>query len=119
MPLELSPARVQAAYEYLAECRPMHTWNLPAGEDIIFRVGRSKQYRGFCRMDNDVHTIWISRTLITTSAELLLTVSHEMIHLYQNHHDVKSWCDYGGHDEMFWALARQLISEHGFDPRIF
>ena len=46
--MKLSPAILRAAYAMLDECEPFSRWNLPAAEDVKFKVGKDRTCYGTC-----------------------------------------------------------------------
>jgi hypothetical protein len=116
MTLHLTPDILRAAYDYLNETRPFSRWNLPPGEDVVFKVARSLDTRGWYRMENGRHVIYVSRNCIGNTASLMALMAHEMTHLHEQSNKA---CGRGEHSKAFWRWAAQICKEHGFDPLLF
>jgi hypothetical protein len=116
MKLVLHADMLRAAYNYLAETDPFRRWNLPEGEEIKFRVGQIKREYGCCHQDGKQFTIVLSAKMHGTTATVMCTMAHEMIHVYQMHHRMKQTSD---HDASFQRLAKKVCEYHGFDPKPF
>lgn len=113
MTLPLTPERLQLAYEYLSACPPFDKWNMPDGDDIDFKVGRSRGEFG-CYQQKAKHTVIISSHLIGRTAALLETMAHEMIHIHQDRTGMPLT-----HDLAFKRMAARVCTVHGFDPKPF
>jgi hypothetical protein len=114
--LILSPEIIARAYDYLQVTEPFCVWNLPASEDVIFKVARDPTLRGWHTFDGERHCIFISRRTISHSLSLLMTVAHEMIHLHESH----SGCSgRGEHSAAFNRWAEYVCHVHGFDWALF
>lgn len=116
MPLTLTKEVLAAAYDYLNVTPPFCHWNLPDSEDVMFRVGRAKNTRGWYRKVGDRHEITMSRSCIGQSDSLIRTMAHEMIHLHEEHAGA---CGAGMHSAAFNRWAEQVCKVHGFDVRLF
>ena len=116
MRLILSPAILQAAYAYLSETAPFNKWNLPDAEDVIFRVGYHRTTYGCCIRYRKKLKVTISSRLHKTTAKVMETMAHEMIHVYQMHHRMKIKSN---HDASWQRLAKVVCEHHGFDPGPF
>ena len=117
MTLRLTADTLRAAYEYLITTPPFDDWNLPEGDDVVFKVVRSPRYFGrYMRDHRSRHLIEVSSRLVGWTQTLLKTVAHEMIHLHQGHAGMESDAQ---HNAAFWALADEVCRIHGFDPKEF
>jgi hypothetical protein len=117
MTLKLTPAVLKHAYEFLDSTEPFCKWNLPAGHEIKFVVTKSRKNcgRAIWWSCSDI-TIEISSYNIGHTINLLCTMAHEMVHVYQ--YCVKM--DRGGeHNAAFKKLSAQVCKAHGFDPKLF
>ena len=116
MTLPLTPDTLRAAYDYLATTPPFSRWNLPDGEDVVFRVVRSLELRGWYRLHKGRHVIGVSRNCIGTTDSLMRVMAHEMVHL---HEENVGACGSGQHSAAFHRWAGQICRRHRFDPLLF
>lgn len=117
MTLHLTPEILRAAYDYLRVTQPFDSWNLPEGEDVRFKVTRSRRLFGCYYQDGSEHSIEISARKHGHTLTLLMTMAHEMIHLHQlstRMHSPKTI-----HNAAFNKLAAEVCECHGFDPKLF
>jgi hypothetical protein len=118
MTLPLTPDILRTSYNYLSTTPPFDKWNLPDGDDIVFKVVTSIKLRGWYEIDKDNkrHTIAISSRYIGRTDSLMEVMAHEMIHLHQEH----SGCnDRGEHGRAFDKLAKKVCDTHGWDLKQF
>lgn len=117
MALPLTSEMLATAYEYLRSTPPFVAWNLPDADDVRFKVARTPKLRGWYVIEGDRHLIAISTGCVGYSLTLLMTMAHEMIHLFLN----ESGMDRTGgeHSAAFHKLGRQVCAVHGFDPKLF
>jgi hypothetical protein len=117
MALPLTREMLEQAYEYLCVTPPFRGWNLPHGEDIKFRVIRSKDFCGYHEVAKGTHIIAISTRCIGRTDSLMVTMAHEMIHTHQW---ITSMETTGVvHNTAFKKLAARVCAIHGFDPKLF
>jgi hypothetical protein len=109
---------LRSAYSFLALTEPFCDWRLPDAGDIEFRILDNDDKRGgWYDLKNGRHTIAISSRRIGQTRDLIKTMAHEMIHMFQFRgneagiHDREQW-----HNKQFQQLARQVRAHHGFDP---
>ena len=114
--LKLTPDMLRAAYEFLCTTEPFCKWNLPDGEDVEFRVGMTVRYAGTHQMDCGRHIISMSATKVTDTLELIVTMAHEMIHLFMRDVDID---EFEPHNTSFMKLARQVCKIHSFEYEHF
>lgn len=117
MTLPLTPEVCRGAYDYLRVTKPFDGWNLPEGEDLTFKVSRSRKLFGCYYVINARHVIMISARKHGHSLTLLMTMAHEMIHLYQ--FETGMFSPKTVHNEAFNKLAGLVCRLHGFDPKLF
>jgi len=115
--IPLTPAVLRAAYEYLSATPPFRSWNLPAADDVAFRVVRDPHVFGHYKSRSGRHEIALSRRSIGRTLGIMETMAHEMVHLHQEltgmaTHNVV-------HNAAFKKLAAQVCRHHGFDPFAF
>lgn len=117
--MKLTPEILASAYSYLAETKPFTKWNLPAAEDVTFRVVKSREYYGRHRRSagrKPTHHIEISQSLVSHTYTLMLVMAHELVHVALGHHKAEGR---GAHGVSFRKLAAEVSAEHGFDPAAF
>lgn len=112
MSLAFTPDTLRAAYEYLDTTQPFIKWNMPDADDVCFRVVRSPALRGWYRWDGNRHVIAVSCRCVGSTALLMQTVAHEMIHL---HEENARTCTAGEHSAAFNRWAAQVCKVHGWD----
>jgi hypothetical protein len=118
--LPLNPDTLRAAYNFLNETPPFNKWLLPDGEEVLFRVVRTRHKQAWYQWDGSRHTITASQGRIAHTGTLLVALSHEIIHL---HLEKMGWestarsCD--THNAAFRGFAIQVCKHHGFDPKAF
>lgn len=83
MPVHLTPEMLALAYDYLACQKPFSGWNLPPSEDVKFRVSRHKDRFAHHQMIGGVHHLVFSSRFVGRHETLLATLSHELIHVFQ------------------------------------
>ena len=118
--MDFTPDILRAAYEFLEKTPPFSKWNLPDADDVKFVAAKSRAYAGRCTMfapaDDPKFCIDISIRKQKHTVSLMATMAHEMIHVHMGHACFKGK---NHHDEAFWALAKQVCDEHGFDIGTF
>lgn len=118
MSLPLTPEVLRQAYEYLASTPPFDKWNLPAGEDVMFKVTRSRAEYGYYEKDKrGRHVIAVSVGKNGQTSTLMVTMAHEMVHLHQGH--ARGFRCSAEHDAAFHKYAAQVCKVHGFDQKWF
>lgn len=116
MTLPLTPETLQAAYDYLKTTPPFNRWNLPDGEDVRFKVMRSRDVRGWYWTEGERHWIGISSHCIGRTDSLMSTMSHEMLHLHERQTCIETKAQ---HSRAFSKLAARVCGIHGFDAKLF
>lgn len=113
--LTLTPELLEGAYEYLRLSPPFRHWSLPEADQISFRVmgtrDRFGHFRGRHHKSSGFSEIAISASQVRSTAMLLATMAHEMIHLYQDENGTAR----GHHNPEFRRLAKRVCAVHGFD----
>lgn len=118
MTLRVTPEMCERYYDALSHTPPFDGWNLPAAEDVGFKVFKRPEWYGYYtrelgkRRDFEIgigpkvgHTI-----------TLIGTLGHEMIHLYM---DINGMDTRVQHNRAFRRLAAEVAQIHGFDPMCF
>lgn len=117
MTLPLDKDILEQAYELLRVTPPFRSWNLPDGEDVVFRVTRDPYRRGHYRRDSrGRHEIAVSSLSIGHTANLVETMAHECIHLHQ---EINGMANKNEHNAAFRKQAARVCRFHGFDPKLF
>lgn len=120
MTLPLTPDMLEAAYDFLRETKPFCSWNLPAGEDVKFTVGKAFDCFSHYQWDGNRHTSTVSRNAVAHTITLTNAISHEMVHLHL--WATKQESKRSGprhHNAAFKRYAAQVCKYHGFDPKAF
>ncbi len=112
MTLRLTPALLRATYEYLVQTPPFSRWGMPAGEDVRFRVTRSRDSRGYA---SGALEIGISSHNIGRTDSLLAVMAHEMVHVRVHATGHRR----AEHGREFLRCARLVCRHHGFDCKLF
>lgn len=118
--LPLNRDTLRAAYNLLNETPPFAKWNLPDGEEVVFKVVRTRHKQAWYQWNGERHTITVSQGRTAHTVTLLTAMAHEMIHL---HLEQQGWessarnCD--THNMAFRGFAVQVCKSHGFDPKAF
>lgn len=118
--LKITPPVVKAAYEFLVHTEPFNKWNLPASEDVRFRVGKpSDLSQAWCDYDagTGASEIGVSSKVIEHTLNLIQAVAHEMIHLHQ--FLTKMDTPKVMHNKAFVKLAERVCKAHGWDSKLF
>ena len=110
--VKLSPQKLAAIYEMLAQFEPFRSWNLPPSKDIEFHVNAAKDCYG--EYSPDPHMITLSRAKNGFLETAIRTMAHEMIHLRLYCMNRKNW---DKHEENFVKMAHQISESLGFDPK--
>jgi hypothetical protein len=114
MTLPITPDLLRASYDFLRETPPFKRWGLPHGENVVFKVTRSRKTQGDHLLLNDVHTIRVSCVKVGYVAGLLALMAHEMVHAACGLKGVRS-----EHGAEFRKRAAMVCRYHGFDPAEF
>lgn len=116
MTLPLTPEILRTAYDFLTTTLPFNRWNLPDGEDVVFRVVRNPKVFADYLHSRGKHVIRVSGATVGHTETLLRTMAHEMIHL---HEQQAGMATANQHTKAFWKLAARVCRYHGFDPKSF
>ena len=115
--IRLTRDMLELAYDLLCATPPFDKWNLPAGEDVQFKVTRSDDVRGdYYRDENGRHVIRISSRCNGTLASLIGTMAHEMIHLHESQNCTATRSQ---HNAAFRKFAEIVCRIHRFDAKAF
>lgn len=83
MTIRLTPEILRACYDFLSECQPFDRWNLPAGEDVIFKVVRNPQNFAMHSRVGNRHCIEVSTRYVGHIDTLVTTMAHEIVHVHE------------------------------------
>lgn len=123
MRLTLTPAVLEAAYNFLKATKPYSGWKMPDSSEIEFWVGRRRGEFG-CYVSNGnkypYHRIHVSAHMVKATHPLIATMAHEMVHVRDQILD-PSWphTDDDGHGPKFQKMADMVCRIHGFDRSTF
>jgi hypothetical protein len=116
MTIPLTSETLAAAWDYVCSMPPLSEWNLPASDEISFRVIRTKKVYGQLSY-NKKYVIEISAAKCGRHETILSTLCHEAAHMHQ--HSACFMNRRNAHDAAFWALADQVCAIHEFDRKLF
>ena len=116
MALRLTPAILEAGYEFLRATPPFRGWRLPHADDVEFAVGARSDCFGWYERPNGQHRIGITLKFCGHTDTLLFYLAHEMVHLAQA---IDGTATDGQHNADFGAKARRVCRAHGFDLKRF
>lgn len=116
-----TPNNIEAAYDFLRTCKPYLRLKLPEPDDLEFRVTRHKDRFAHFRPksgggNKEFHEIAVSEIHVRSAVILLITVGHEMLHLYQEQAHTATSVQ---HNAEFKRLAKVACSANGFDLASF
>lgn len=125
--ITLTPETIDASYELLRTTLPFRRWNLPKGDDVVFRVVRSigctpytwAQHLSDRQTTNPFkgqHLIDVNELRVRQLGTLIVTMAHELCHVRES-----MLISYTGeaHGATFNRLADQVCRHHGFDRGAF
>ena len=114
MSLPLDVDVLRSCYNFIISTKPFIDFNLPDGDDITFKIVKSKRYCGWHEQVGGEDIIAISDRFPGPTQELLKTMAHEVLHLIQTQLDMPR-----GHGKVFKEWAKQICEVHGCDVREF
>lgn len=114
--MRITPEIIEAAYDYLRVTEPFAAWKLPEVDDLGFHVSRSPDRFADFIVLNGVSTIRVNEEKNTSTLVLMMTVAHEMIHLYQHLHKLDTKAQ---HNADFKRRAVRVCKSHGWDQNLF
>lgn len=108
---------LEAAYELLRTTPPFRNWRLPDPDGVSFRVISAEEDRGAFRLVRGIPIIEISKANVGLIGSLLMTMAHEMVHLYEEtEHYARSDVI---HSAKWKKLAALVCRHHEFDAKLF
>lgn len=113
--MRLTTDMLRASYELLCECRPYRHWNLPPADEVRFKVTRSLEIDGYYLYPKQ--EIGISSLSHQHLYSVLVTMAHEMVHLYMRETAMDR--KVADHGVAFRKLAARVSAELGFDAGQF
>jgi hypothetical protein len=120
--MHLTPAILEAAYNYLRATPPFKNWKLPDSDAVEFRVIATRRNRKTKQIlygdydHADPPVIRISSSAHKKLNGALETMAHEMVHMFQRTTDQKNSAMHG---PKFRRLAAQVCKQHGFNLKDF
>ena len=117
MTVPITPEILAAAWDYICTTPPLCDWNLPASDDITFRVIKTRKVFGQISMRRKRYVIEVSESRCGRHDVILSTLCHEAAHLHT--HSACFMNPRNVHDAAFWALADQICDVHEFDRKNF
>ncbi len=115
--MKLTPAILEATYNFVRATPPFRNWRLPAGHQVRFRVLKTRKKLGVYQWDNQVgHVVSVSEGKVSHTIVLVPLMAHEMVHLYQQMCGTDTKTE---HNAEFIRLALIVCRHHGFDPKEF
>lgn len=102
-----------SAYELLRTSTPFRNLKLPPAYEVVFKLNKDKTRTATCDFD-DPAIICISIESHSHLYSLIVTMAHEMLHLYEFRKYGKT-----SHGASFRKLANRVCKAHGFDPKMF
>ena len=120
MTLPLTAETLEACYEFICTTPPFSRWNMPAGEDVKFIVGKAADCFAHYQWDGKRHTITVSSKAVAHTITLINAMAHESIHLHlfaTKQESLRSGPKY--HNAAFKRYAAQACRYHGWDEKAF
>lgn len=117
MTVPLTPETLAAAWDYICTTPPFCDWNLPAAEEITFRVLRTKKVYGQLSYRRKKYLVEVSEAKCGRHETILSTLAHEAAHMHTHSACFMNRRNY--HDRAFWLLADEICSIHEFDRKLF
>lgn len=105
------PEHLELAYELLRATKPFSGWRLPEADEVEFHVVRMKD-QADCHWNGNWHVIRIADNRHASLAPLLVTMAHEMLHMYLDRTYPK---DRAAHGWRFKRYADRICRHHTFD----
>lgn len=81
--MRVTRRRAKSAYAFLRQFPPFCHWSLPEPDAVDFRISRSRSEFGSYDDPKGVHTICVSKHLVTSFNALQALMAHECVHLAQ------------------------------------
>jgi hypothetical protein len=119
MTLPLTAEMLEACYEFLKTTPPFDKLNLPDGEDVKFRVGKTRVKFAQYRWIGKQHEITMSGAAIGYTVTLMNAMTHEMIHMHLEQAGIESRGNHMIHNPAFRKLAAVCCKFHGWDPKAY
>src|SRR5258708_23719946 len=88
MHLKLSPEILRATYDFLCELPPYNKFNLPAGEDVQFRLLTTRDRYADHYRRKGKNIIRVSTSNVTSIGVLVRAMAHEMVHVYLDNNKI-------------------------------
>ena len=111
---DINLGSVLAAYNYLSQVSPFNKWNLPDPKRISFKISTSEMVYGYYSPDPDV--ISISKKVNKNNSDVLMTLSHELVHYYC---EINGLGGHEKHNKVFKKYAAQVCHAFGWKLKDF
>jgi Zn-dependent peptidase ImmA (M78 family) len=112
--LALTERHVRAVYTALAMLPPFSKWRMP--DEYRIELGVSKSNRAYGLYDSDPHSITISKIQCKHFSDVIMTMAHEMVHLYLER------CgdpDHSNHEGRWSETAAEVCTQFGWQTESF
>ena len=110
--IPITKDRLAAVYDMLRAFPPFTRWKLPPAEMVRFHVSGVKERYAKWWIEGDTHHIEVSQANHTSLLPLVMTMAHELIHVYQR---IKKTETRAEHNPEFKRLAKRICAVHGWD----
>ena len=113
--MKLTPAVLEACYDFLRATPPFFRWGLPRGSEVLFRVLKTRESLGTYKWSTAYgHVISVSAGRVSHTNTLVSLMAHEMVHMRQEMLGLPTT-----HGAAFRRMAKIVCRHHGFDPAEF
>ena len=111
--VRLTPHLLESTYDFLRSTKPFSGWGLPEADEVEFHITRHYDQMADCGISDDGnHCIRVSERRVAHTLTLVVTMAHEMVHLYLDLIGDRG-ADHGVEFRKKWKC---VCSHHGFDP---
>lgn len=117
--VDFTPDTLRHVYNMLCSTSPFREWNMPDGDDVVFKVGRFRSHCAHYQWDGKQHTITASINAIGFTETLVRKMAHELIHLHLEELGMDRRGTADTHNGAFRRLAAEVCKVHGFDLKVF
>lgn len=116
MSLHITPAMMEATYNFWLTLPPFRSWKMPESDDVVFAICSDPNNRGGYDYKDGQHRIFVSRRCVGSFETLIRTMAHEMCHVRE-----RSFCSRMdiGHSAAFHRAADQVCKLNLLDRKVF
>lgn len=111
--MRLTHQILESGYEFLRTTPPMRGWRLPHADEVEFKVSQRNLHGEYTWPP---HRIEISAARHNHTNTILMSLAHEMVHLFQSIHKLDKGRE---HNEDFFERAALICRYHGWDKATF